>query len=280
MKKWCAMLAGLMLCLLAVAGLAEAIGPGPAVLWADEQGGLVDMHETAEADSAVLMRYFDGTVCDVRAIDGGWARVRVGSEKIYLQGYVKVDDLRGVEVQRELGWNAGYVDFFESGVPYVVYAACDEHAGVLERKDEFPGGATVCGTNGEWAQISDRNASAGGPGASANAGFIKLNGMQVTPGSNDSPVYPTADDMTFEEAYERAIGYMLENADYLTRFDEDERTEEMLRSLAFNIMLNYDRETGEAKWWVYLEDRENIDRNAYVDMDADGKLIDLAAGNG
>ena len=87
MKKWCAMLAGLMLCMLAAGGFAEAIGPGPAVLWADEQGGLVDMHETAEADSAVLMRYFDGTVCDVLAIDGGWARVRVGSEKIYLQGF-------------------------------------------------------------------------------------------------------------------------------------------------------------------------------------------------
>ncbi len=280
MRKMAIALAALVLCVFTVCGMAEGIGPGKAVLWAQEQGAFVDMHSRADEGSAILMSYYNGTVCDVREIDGDWARVRVGSETIYLQGYVKTENLCGVEVQRERGWNDGYVEFFESDVPYVVYAACDEHARVLERVEEFLGSVTVCGTNGEWAQLSDRNASVGGPGVSVNAGFIKLNGMQVMPGSNNNPVYPTADDMTFEEAYERAIVHMIENADYLTRFDEDERTEEVLRSLAFNIILNYDRETGEAKWWVYLEDRENLDRNAYVDMDEDGKLIKLAAGNG
>ena len=276
------MLALALMLLTAAGALAETVGAGPAVLWAAIEGDFVDMHEAADEGSALLMCYYDGTVCDVREIAGDWARVRVGSETIYLQGYVRTDSLRGVEAMRERGWSCGWVDYFETGVPFVVYAACDAHAKVLRREQgEYPGSETVCGINGEWAQLSARNVYYGDERRDILAGFIRLEGLTVTQDTSaSSEVYPAADDMTYAQAYDRAIAHMVENADYLTRFEEDERTEEALRALTWEARLRYNRETGERYWWVVVEDAQDIDRNAFVYMEPDGTLIRLAAANG
>ena len=282
-----AMLLCALLCMLAAGGFAEAIGPGPAVLWADEQGGLVDMHETASADSAVLMRYFDGTVCDVRAIDGGWARVRVGSEKIYFQGYVKVDDLRGVAAQRERGWTYGSV-YVPQGKTVTVYAACDPYSRVLGRID-MERHEDICGINGEWAQLSSMCVARGGGWDDVSAGFIPMKDMaaeRVTFGTGDIRsynVHPAAGDLTYEEAYERAIALMAENPEFLFKFDEDKRDEASLRAMMWDLRLTYDMNTGEALWWFLLQDPASPEGNPItMDMrfDADGKLMDIAGGNG
>ncbi len=282
-----AMLLGALLCMMAAGGLAEVIGPGPAVLWADEQGGFVDMHETADENSAVLMHYYDGTVCDVREIEGGWARVRVGSDTIYLQGYVKAERLRGVEAMRERGWTYGSVHI-QQGKTVTVYAACDAHSRVLERID-MERHESICGINGEWAQLSSMCVARSGEWERENVGFIPMKDLtaeSVTFGTGDVlayNVYPTASDLSYEEAYERAIALMLENPDFLYKFDEEKRDEASLRAMMWDLRLYYHTNTGRAVWYFMVQDPESPDGDPislHVRFDADGNLMDIEPGNG
>ena len=278
MKTWAAVLAcAVMLAAMwAVGAMAE---DARGVIFAEEAGGEVAMREAADEDSAVLMHYYDGTLVTVLGEEGDWTRIRVGTERASLTGYVPTGVVRGVEAQRERAAMLHVV-----GVELVkAYAAPDEGAQVLHQ-ETIEGGMSVsiCGYNDEWVQrASDGRTKcdqwAGGP----DEGFLRRMGAQIYKQGAVTLVQPLEGEMKHEQAYDLAIQYAVENPEWLDRFDEDERNEESLRAMWWDVFLIYDTETEETHWQVFIQkDGVEYEKNICIEMDADGKLMDMESGNG
>ena len=283
MKKWTAMMLGVLMLAILCAGGALA-DDTRGVIYTDEADGAVAMHETASEDSAVLMNYYGGTAVTVLASEGDWTQIRVGTDNASLTGYVPSDAVRGVEVLRERRWAAHQI----APERIKVYAAPDADAEVIH--DETVDGGTalnICGYNDEWVQrCSDGRRKGGAWVCGADEGFMRRFAVEISSvmpyeDAFEYTVEPLEGELTHEQAYELAIGYALDNPEWLERFDEDERGEESLRTLWWNVQCQYVISTGETHWLVYLQDAEEGGiKNVMIDMDRDGKLMDMFSGNG
>ena len=280
MKKWIAMLIGVMLMMMALGALAE---DDRGVIFA-KTGGEVAMHEQANEDSDVLMNYFDGTLVTVLASEGEWTQIRVGTDEAGLTGYVPSDAVHGVEAMREHRW-ADHSVVME----YVkAYAAPDENAAVIHKETTEIGAAlNICGYNDEWVQrCSDGRVKSEHWSGGADEGFLRRLGSEIYTSEpvEDNPDYmvqPLEGELTHEQAYDLAIKHAAGNPAWLYRFDEDDRDEESLRAMWWDVRCVYHSDTGEITWCVFIQkDAEEYEENICITMDADGKLMDMESGNG
>lgn len=290
MKSWklAGMLAMLMMmmCLAGQAAAGEITEPavGLAVVSLKNADDAAALYAEEDEKSDVLMNYLCGTLVTVEELtDGDMAKVFVGSHDVGLSGYMKKDELAyGARAVRETPGTKLYV-LFGGRIP--VYASCDEQAEVIGWADEMFT-HEACGAMDGWAQLSETYVMQRGYSESSmEYGFVRVEDAQV----NTAYIYdnysylvlPIEGELTYEQAYERAIELALQNPEWLVRLSEDQRTEEFLRSMRSDVRLGYNVETGKATWDVTFEAYEVSEEcNAIISMEADGTLIDIWAGNG
>lgn len=262
----------------------------------DNENTTVPMYQEADENSTVLMNYFSGTrVTVLNILENGMVEVRTGEGKVTLTGYMRADDLRyGANAMRAISWVEATIEF-KKDTP--VYTACDENSETLKLfyKDEQ---VTVSGISDEWIQIEPaeyegdiirrgymqdvytENEYAGG--------FIRRSNVQV---GETEPVkrwiyLPTGDELTHEQAYERALELLTTTekgkAHMKASLSQEHQTREGMEKLNADIRLT---EYGSGKnygicWRVTLENIENIDENVIVLMTPKGELLEFTNGNG
>lgn len=281
-------MAALLAVMLCLAGQALAAGEiaepalGPAVVSLKNVEDAAALYAGADGKSDVLMEYLCGALVTVQELtDGDMAKVFVGDDGVGLTGYMRKDELAyGAQAVRDVPGAWLYMDF-DKVTP--IYASCDENAEVIgwaetystyEARGQLDGWAQLCG---EYIVRYHY------PDSQMEHGFVRTDDAQVRIVS-DLYAYlvpPVEGELTYEQAYERAIALALENPEWLTRLSDDQKTEEYLRGMCADVRLGYDPETGSAKWDVLFETGDgNNECNAVVSMEADGTLIDIWAGNG
>lgn len=256
----------------------------------------VPMYREADENSDVLMNYFSGTRANVLSIlENGMVEVRTGEGRVTLTGYMHADDLRyGANALRAIPWVETAVEF-KKDTP--VYAACDENGETLKLfyKDDA---VNISGMNGEWLQIEPaeyegdiisrgytrdvytENEYAGG--------FIRRSDVRV--GGTEQVerwIYlPTEDELTHEQAYERALELLTTTeegqAHMKARLSQEHQTREGMEKLNADIRLSeYDNGKNYGICWqITLENIEDIDENVVVIMTPKGELIEFTHGNG
>ena len=263
---------------------------------APSKDATVPMYREADENSAVLMNYFSGTRANVlNILENGMVEVRTGEGRVTLTGYMRADDLRyGANALRAISWAQATIEF-KKDAP--VYAACDENSETLKLfyKDEQ---VTVSGISDEWLQIepAEYDGDIVSRGYMRNVyteneyagGFIRRSYASL--GSAEQVerwIYlPTEDELTHEQAYERALELLMTTAEgqahMKARLSREHRTREGMEKLNADIRLSeYDNGKNYGICWqITLENIENIDENVVVLMTPQGELIEFTHGNG
>lgn len=255
--------------------------PGLAVAAPEDIEGTVPMYDRPDTHGEVLMTYYSGTVMEVIRLEtGGMVQVQCGPQEASIRGYMRAEDLRyGAEAMREVP--TSYMSI-RLNRDVKVYGYCDGQAGVIGERSAGEN-ISVCSKNDEkWVQLFEVSGTDGG-----DCGFVK---MDTGVGKGEFVVcerdYPTApkfvepleDEMTREQAYERAIDYILDGGydphGFFGMLPEKFQSREGLLSMNADVRLWYYPETGNAFWNVILEDPDNCENNIIVEMTTDGELTE------
>ena len=280
----CLLLCGVASCALAWPWEAKTeLEPGQAAVKPQKSGQTAALYAEPSDRGEVLMEYAGGTQLTVIELeDRKMARVRIGGQQAALEGYMRIDALTNdLSMLREQPIQRFCANL---GRKAPVYSACDKDAPVIGWTNEQET-LLICGRGNGWAQLcSDCVVRDGGWLSSPSEGFIRVEAASVEMSDTDVDswnVPPVEGELTYEQAYERAIELALQNPEWLIRLPEEMKNEEGLRAMWFDIRLTYNAQQKRATWWVGLQNgEENWDQNADIWMEADGTLMDITAGNG
>lgn len=302
MKRIGWLLMTLVCVLLACPGMAQDIHSsdiatprtGIAVCAPTKENETIPMYREADEKSDVLMNYFSGTRVDVLDVrEDGMVEVRTGEGKVTLTGYMRANDLRyGANALRAIPWFEMLVEF-KKDTP--VYAARDVDSEKLKSfmKDDS---AYVIGMSDEWLQIEpaeyvgeilrrgytdnifEENEYAGG--------FIRRSDVRVgeTEQVEGWLYLPTEDELTHEQAYERALDLLTTTeegqAHLKANLSEGNRTREALEKMNMDVRLSKYNGGEYGICWVVTLEKVEPDENVIVILTPKGELLEFTYGNG
>lgn len=264
--------------------------PGFAVAAPEDIEGTVPLYDRPDARGEVLMEYYSGTVLEVIRLEtGGMVQVQCGPKGASIRGYMRAEDLRyGAQAMREVP--ESYMSI-ELNRDVTIYGYCDAQSGAIGSRSAG-WSIRVCGKNDErWMQLAGIWGIDDG-----DAGFVKMDtGVgkgQFVVSERDYPaspkfVEPLEGELTREQAYERAIDYILDGSHdpqgFFRMLPERFQSREGLKSMKADVRVWYYPETGGAYWNVILEDPDHCENNISVEMTTDGELTErqgISRGNG
>lgn len=249
---------------------------GPAVAAPEDLYGTVPLFDTIDDGGNVLMAYYSGAQLEVtRVIGNGMVQVQAGEPGASVMGYMREGDLRyGALAMRSVQQCIAQM-LVELGHP--IYAYCDGQAAVIGQTDGMTS-YTAMGKNSEgWVQLCDHS------GGTGQEGFLLLpEGTQEPQAMFSWAVQPAPGELTAEEAYAAAIGYLLDNPGLsaMQKLPEELRTREGLMSMDAQIRMVHDWTSEKTYWNVYLQNGEDYESNVYILLTPEGELSSAEHGNG
>lgn len=228
-----------------------------------------------------VMYYVDGTAVEVlELLEGGMTRVRVGTPDAFAEGYMHADALRyGTMAMRE----AAHGYYLQQVGAQPAYSGLGEDAAVIGKTDPLMT-CLICGFSPDGrVQLAERGQQLrGGWQDGIQRGFVRVEEMAGELMQPDQYIVrPVEGELSYEQAYERAVAHALENPQLLAYLTDAQKTEEGLRAMWSDVRLVYNRVTGEAEWQVvFQQDGENHDQNAMINMTPEGVLKEVEHGNG
>lgn len=289
MKIWSGMLSALLIVLMGAIGMAQGIQEddmitprlGFAVAAPEDPatGNRIEMYEKQDVYSYVMMEYYSGAVFEVTGLGGELVQVRAGEGKASVTGYIRAKDLRyGERAAREVPMCYAILEFGEESA---IYSDMGEERREIGRTDTIQA-YPVCGRNiSNWVQVFEPSGVEGG-----DHGFVFLDGRVLENFRSEPYTYavpPLAHELTREEAYERAIRYLLDRRDvgnsFMDMLPEYFQSEEGLRLMRADIRL-WKHRGGTVTWNVSLEDPLSVENNISVEMLPTGELVAISRGNG
>ena len=260
---------------------------GIAVCAPTETTGTIPMYQDSDEKSGVLMNYFSGTDVEVLSLsENGMAQVRTGQDEVTLTGYMRTQDLRyGANALRAVPYMEAEIEFKRK---VEVYSACDTQSRTLNNYYVSGEVDNIIGFNDNWVQIGPSVPSRylmqkGYDGFAEEylGGFIKKENVRVGKATEQERwlYLPTDDELTHEQAYERAIDLLVntkEGQKHLKKyFSEEYRTRGALESLRCDVRLTGGAD--EICWVVVLE---TDDANVTVVLTPKGDLVEFTYSNG
>lgn len=276
-------------------GAAEASGAvidivtphkGVAVAAPADKTGAVPLFEKASEDSAVLMEYYSGALVEVVSLTGtGMAQVQCGQKGASIMGYMRTKDLRyGEQAMREVPLCLMHI---EMNSDVAVQNFRDELAVELARIDATNSVYAISRSDDKWVQLyvepcafSEERDGFNGPFSS---GFVQLQTGVARAWFEEQRTYrvlPVEGEMTYEQAYERAIELVLEHEEEIARDFPNGLTREELMAMNAQWWLYYDADEKTVKWIAAFYDPQDIERDVSVDIEPDGAFISITLPNG
>lgn len=282
MKKMVIMVVALLvLCVSAAFAQEDITTPreGPAVAAPEELFGTVALFDTIDDGGNVLMEYYSGARLEVtRVIGNGMVQVQSGVPGASIMGYMREEDLRyGAAAQRQVPKCEMSLELSRQ-IP--IYGYCDELAEVIGQTGQDYAYSAMSRNDGKWVQLCDSMAAAPQdigflylPTGTAKGELRELYGWTVD---------PLPGELTADEAYAAAIGYLLDNPGLyaMQLLPEELRTREGLMSMDAQVRLLFNKETGKAVWDVYLQNGEDYESNVDIVLTPEGEVNGAEHGNG
>ena len=256
---------------------------GIAVAAPEKNTDTVPLFEDASEDSAILMEYYSGARFEVVGFSAGgdMARVQCGVKGASIMGYIRVGDLRYGAYAERMVPQCAIIFMLDADVS--VYSYPDEQATLLQTLPEGYRFCTVSRSDSGWAQWYDPKSAdmlIGEWTDDETAGFVHLR-MSPNEASfeQDASWYvdPIESELSYEEAYERAMALALDNPDIL---DSVGVTAEDVPGMRAQIDLIYNSVNQTSFWRVFFDNFDISERTFEVKMEPDGTLIGFELGVG
>ena len=283
MKKTICMLLGMLLLMCACAMAEDTAVPreGLAVAAPEEMTAYVPMWDKPGDGGSLLMNYFSGArLTVVRVPEGDYVQVQAGEKGASVMGYMRKEDLRyGAQAMREVPAVCAAINIPLEGPEGVVYSHPDSLSPVAWMwNPELTLYTMGISANG-FLQMFNVN---GVP--EERSGFVPAGAVTMDAQEQRTRVVvePVAGELTRQQAYDRAIELLLDNPGLsaMRKLPQELRTREGLRSMQNNVRLQYNFETGEAVWDIFLQNWEDYENNITIMLTPQGELISAERGNG
>ena len=261
---------------------------GIAVAAPENATGTVPLFKTASEDSDVLMEYYSGARLEVVGFSAGgdMAHVQSGVKGASIMGYMRAGDLRyGAYAERVVPMTVNNILLYKDAY---VYAYPDMQATIIDGLSTDASFLANSRSDAGWVQCSADTHLLVNRDEKGELGFVHLP-VGAAMGNISTwrvqSVDPIEGELSYEEAYERAVELMIEHADEVEEpfFLREYCTREQL--LQINTVVRLSCREGNKKgsftvqWEVEFHNPQR-DSSCTVLMEPDGTFAGFEAGNG